>query len=85
MSKHQTNAINTSATSKQVREPTDRELTEVNRPLLVRCGNFGVCRPRSCDDSALQMRMRHGIELFGKDRGNILRTSDQRDLTRGAS
>ena len=28
MSKHQTNAINTSATSKQVRESTDRELTE---------------------------------------------------------
>jgi bacteriocin-like protein len=28
MSKHQTNAINTSATSKQVREPTGRELTE---------------------------------------------------------
>jgi bacteriocin-like protein len=27
MSKHQTNAINTSATSKQVRESTDRELT----------------------------------------------------------
>jgi bacteriocin-like protein len=27
MSKHQTNAINTSATSKQVREPTGRELT----------------------------------------------------------
>jgi bacteriocin-like protein len=28
MSKHQTNAINNSATSKQVRESTDRELTE---------------------------------------------------------
>jgi bacteriocin-like protein len=28
MTKHQTNAINTSATSKQVRESTDRELTE---------------------------------------------------------
>jgi bacteriocin-like protein len=28
MSKHQTNAINTGATSKQVREFTDRELTE---------------------------------------------------------
>jgi bacteriocin-like protein len=28
MSKHQTNAINTSATSNQVREPTGRELTE---------------------------------------------------------
>jgi hypothetical protein len=28
MSKHQTNAINTSATSKQVRESTDRELTK---------------------------------------------------------
>ena len=27
MKKHQTNAINTSATSKQVRESTDRELT----------------------------------------------------------
>jgi hypothetical protein len=27
MSKHQTNTINTSATSKQVREPTDRQLT----------------------------------------------------------
>ena len=27
MTKHQTNAINTSATSKQVREPMDRELT----------------------------------------------------------
>jgi hypothetical protein len=27
MSKHPTNAINTSATSKQVRESTDRELT----------------------------------------------------------
>ena len=27
MSKHQTNAINTSGTSKQVREPTDLELT----------------------------------------------------------
>ena len=28
MSKHRTNAINTSATRKQVREFTDRELTE---------------------------------------------------------
>ena len=28
MSKHRTNAINTSATRKQVRESTDRELTE---------------------------------------------------------
>jgi hypothetical protein len=27
MSKHQTNTINTSATSKQVREPTDRQLS----------------------------------------------------------
>ena len=27
MTKHQTNAINTSGTSKQVREPTDLELT----------------------------------------------------------
>jgi hypothetical protein len=27
MSKHQSNAINTSVTSKQVREPTDLELT----------------------------------------------------------
>jgi hypothetical protein len=27
MSKHRTNAINTSGTSKQVREPTDLELT----------------------------------------------------------
>jgi bacteriocin-like protein len=27
MNKHRTNAINTSATSKQVREPMDRELT----------------------------------------------------------
>jgi hypothetical protein len=27
MSKHQTNAVNTSGTSKQVREPTDLELT----------------------------------------------------------